>query len=105
MNDYQTLRALCIAVEHDLLLVTTKNQKSSATRARASLLSMDKLCSSLRKQIMDHIKSVPPKAKKAVTPEVVEDPPTTVIEEPPTTVIEEPVAVVPRPAKVKRTPK
>ena len=46
----------------------TKKIKTSASKARANLLSIKKLCDTSRKQILENVKAIPTKSRKTTKP-------------------------------------
>lgn len=95
MSQPQNIKNLVTVFEMDYNTFQQKHTKTSATRSRATLLKIKKLCDTLRKNILEEAKAHT--ASKKVKPEVVPTPETEPATEPES---------APEPAlKVKRTRK
>lgn len=99
-SDHTKLKQLVAATDYDLNNLLNRNTKVSATRLRAQLMQVVKLCNSLRKDVLAYQKQLAPKAKKkaaeqATTEHIAVDP------EPEPEVTPEPEPE-PEPAKPKR---
>jgi hypothetical protein len=88
LDNYETLKATCDAMTSDFEKFNGKKIKACGQRVRSNLLTIKKLCDTLRKQIITDIKEIPIKhridtdeetpevsAEVETVPEVVEEPP------------------------------
>jgi hypothetical protein len=63
-SDHTRLKQAVAATDYDLGNLLNKSTKVSATRLRAQLMNISKLCNSLRKDILAHSKEMPTRKKK-----------------------------------------
>ena len=73
--NYEKLKSIVNTLDNDLKHYETKNVKASGQRSRAHLLSIKKLCDTMRKEIMVSIKATPVKSrtKKDIVEDTVKD--------------------------------
>ena len=92
-----TINALLETSSIELKKLEEKQIKTSGAKIRANLLTIKKLCDTMRKEVLEKVKSIPTKNRSKKVEEPVEEP-----EEEP---VEEPEVEKPKPKKRGRKPK